>query len=314
MKAFPVELRERVLRAVEQRSGTIEAIAQLFSVSPGFIFKLLRQWRETGSVLPKPHAGGSAPILDAPRMAQLRQLVQEQPDATLEELQERLRERAQAAASLPTVCRALQKLKLKRKKKKFFARERDPKERGKFLQKVQAWEPHKVIFIDEMGVNINMTRLYARAPADTQVVEPLPGSTPARVSVAGALNHRKLLATCALEGAFDGDAFAAFVQQMVVPRLKPGDRVIFDNVALHKSPGVKSAIESAGARLLPLPVYSPDLDPLEPCWSKIKTHLRKVKARTLQLLYKGLAEGLRLVTAKDIRGWFAHCVYNFTPA
>jgi transposase len=313
MKAFPIELRERVLKAVQRCSGTVGAIAQIFDVSPGFIFKLLRQWRETGSVSPKPHGGGSAPILDAPKLAQLRQLVQEQPDATLEELQERLREQAQAAASLPTVCRALQKLKLKRKRKKFFARERDPKERRKFLQKAQAREVHRLIFIDEMGVNINLTRLYARAPADMQVVEPLPGSTPARVSVAGALNHRKLLATCALEGAFDGDAFVAFVQQMVVPRLKPGDRVIFDNVALHKSPRVKSAIESAGARLLPLPVYSPDLDPLEPCWSKIKTHLRKVKARTLDLLYKGLAEGLRLVTAKDIRGWFAHCVYNFTP-
>lgn len=314
MKAFPIELRERVLKAVEQCSGTIGAIAKLFSVSEGFIFKLLRQRRETGSVSPKPHGGGSAPMLDAPKLAQLRQLVREQPDATLEELQERLRERAHVAASVPTVCRALQKLKLKRKKKKFFARERDLKERGKFLQKVQAWEPHQVVFIDEMGVNINMTRLYARAPANTRVVEALPGSTPARVSVAGALSDRKLLATCALEGAFDGDAFVAFVQRMVVPRLKPGDGVIFDNVALHKSPGVKPAIESAGAHLLPLPVYSPDLDPLEPCWSKIKTHLRKVKARSLQLLYKGLAEGLRLVTAKDIRGWFAHCLYNFTPA
>lgn len=313
MKAFPIELRERVLKAVEQRSGTIEAIARLFGVSQGFIYKLLRQWRETGSVALKPHAGGPAPIIDPPQLATLRQLVQEQPDATLEELQERLLEREKVMASLPTLCRALRKLKLQRKKKKFFAQERDPKERRQFLQKVQAWDAHRLIFIDEMGININMTRLYARAPADTQVVEALPGSTPARVTVAGALNDRKLLATCALEGAFDGDAFVVFVQKMVVPRLKPGDRVIFDNVALHKSPQVKSAIESAGAHLLPLPIYSPDLDPLEPCWSKIKTHLRKVKARTLQLLYKGLAEGLRLVTAKDIRGWFAHCLYNFTP-
>ncbi len=75
----------------------------------------------------------------------------------------------------------------------------------------------------------------------------------------------------------------------------------------------RRGLSVAGARLLSLPVYSPDLDPLEPCWSKIKTHLRKVKARTLDLLYNGLAEGLRLVTARDIRGWFTHCVYNFTP-
>jgi transposase len=312
MKAFPVELRERVLKAVEQRSGTIEAIAKLFSVSQGFIYKLLRQCRELGGMAPKPHAGGPAPILDAARLAQLRQLVQEQPDATLEELQAKLQ--TQAVASLPTLCRALQKLKLKRKKKKFFARERDPKERRQFLQKVQAWEPHKVVFIDEMGININLSRLYARAPAGVSVTEALPGSTPVQMSVAGALNDHKLPALCSLKGAFDGAAFGAFMQQMVAPHLKPGDLVAMDNVALHKSPQVDAAIASAGAHLLPMPIYSPDLDPLEPCWSKLKTHLRKVKARTVALLNKGLAEGLRLVTAQDIRGWFAHCVYNFTPA
>jgi transposase len=314
MKTFPVELRERVFKAVEQRSGTIEAIAKLFSVSQGFIYKLLRQWREIGSVAPKPHAGGPAPILDAARLAQLRQLVQEQPDATLEELQEKLRTQAQAVASLPTLCRALQKLKLKRKKKKFFAQERDPKERRRFVQKVQAWEPHKVVFIDEMGININLSRQFARSPAGASVTEALPGSTPVQVSVAGALNNCKLLAICSLKGAFDGAAFGAFMQQMVAPHLKPGDLVAMDNVALHKSPQVDAAIKSAGAHLLPMPIYSPDLDPLEPCWSKIKTHLRKVKARTLELLYKGLAAALWLVTPSDIRGWFAHCGYNITSA
>jgi transposase len=314
MKAFPVELRERLLKAVEQRSGSIGAIARLFSVSPGLIFKLLRQWRETGNVLPKPHRGGPVPKLAAPQLERLRQLVQEQPDVTLEELQERLRAQAQGEVSLPTICRALQKLKLKRKKKKFFARERDPKGRRQFLQKVQAWEPHKVVFIDEMGININLSRLYARAPAGRSVTEALPGSTPVQMSVAGAPNDRKLLALCSLKGAFDGVAFGAFMQQMVAPHLKPGDLVAMDNVALHKSPQVDAAIASAGAHLLPMPIYSPDLDPLEPCWSKLKTHLRKVKARTVALLNKGLAEGLLLVAAQDIRGWFAHCVYNFTPA
>jgi transposase len=313
MRGYPVELRERVMRAVEQREGSIEQVAKLFMVSPTFIYKLSRQKEATGKVDPKPHGGGLAPMLAGSKLEQLRRLVQAQPDATLAELQRQLRQQAQVKPSRPTVCRALQKLGLRRKKKRCYARERDPKQRAQFLHKVQKLDPQKLVFIDEMGVNLNLTRTHARAPGAQRVVEALPRNTPPNVSVAGALGARKLLAACCVEGAFNGEAFAAFIEQMVVPRLQAGDTVLMDNVPTHQSARVAAAIKSAGAQLLKLPAYSPDLAPIEPYWSKLKGHLRTAKARSLDLLNKALAVGMKLVTAADIRGWFVHCGYNFTP-
>jgi transposase len=313
MRSYPVELRERVVKAVEEREGSIEAVAKIFSVGTTFIYKMLRQKEETGSLSPKPHGGGFAPLIDEPELKELRHLVEEQPDATLEEFRDRLRQRAQVDASLPMVCRALQKLSLPRKQKRFFAQERNAKKRRAFRRKVQKLEPEKFVFIDEMGANINLSRRYARAPKGQRVEEALPQNTPTNVSVAGALGARKLLAACCIEGAFDGEAFAAFIEQMVVPQLELGQTVLMDNVPTHQAARVESAIKSAEATLLNLPAYSPDLDPMEPCWSKIKTYLRKAKARTLEALYKAIGLGMRLVTAEDIRGWFSHAGYNFAP-
>ena len=169
-----------------------------------------------------------------------------------------------------------------------------------------------MIFIDEMGSNIDLTRRYDRAPGGQRVEEALPRNTPATLSTAGALSANKLLACCCLEGAFDSEAFVAFIERMVVPQLKAGNVVVMDNVSIHLSPRVKSAIESAGAQLLLLPAYSPDFDPIEPCWSKVKTHLRKVKARTVDLLYQAIGSACSLITPRDIRRWFINCGFNFT--
>jgi transposase len=313
MRRYPVELRERVVRAVEQRESTIEAVAKVFSVGTTFIYKMLRQKEETGSIAPKPHGGGFAPLIDEPELKELRQLVQEQPDATLEELRDRLQQRMRVDASLPMVCRALQKLGLPRKQKRFFARERNKKKRRMFQRKVRKLEPEKFVFIDEMGANINLTRRYARAPRGQRVEEALPQNTPANVSVVGALGARQLLAACCIEGAFDGEAFTAFIEQAVAPQLRPGQTVLMDNVPTHQSARVESAIQSSGATLLNLPAYSPDLDPMESFWSKVKNYLRKAKARTAEALYRAIGSGMKLVTAEDIRGWFSHSGYNLAP-
>ena len=239
---------------MEQREGTIEQVAKLFMVGTTFIYKLFRQKEETGSIAPKPHGGGIKPMLDTPKLESLRQLVEEQPDATLEELQHKLQKQAQVKPSLPILCRALQKLGLPRKKKRFFAQERNAKKRRHFLKKVQESDPAKLVFIDEMGANINLSRPYARAPKGKRVEEALPCDTPTNLSVAGALGSRKLLATCCLEGAFDGEAFVAFIEQMVAPHRTP-ENVLMDNVPTHQSAKVKAAIESTGAQLLNLPPY-----------------------------------------------------------
>jgi transposase len=312
MKAFPIELRERVLKAVREREGAIAAVATVFSVSVSFIFKLLRQLRDTGGIAPKAPNGGAAPLFHGPLLERLRQLIQAQPDATLAELREKFTQPGDLPPSLPMICRALQGLGLPRKRKKFFARERNLKKRAEFSEKAKGLDAAKLVVIDEMGVNINLTRAYARAPKGQRVEEALPRNTPQTLSVAGALGADKLLASCALEGAFDGEAFSLFIEHMVAPQLKPGDWVLMDNGSIHKSPRVEVAIKAAGAQLLDLPAYSPDFVPIEPFWGKVKTYLRKVKARTLTLLEKALGPALNCVTTQDIRNWYVHCGYNFT--
>ena len=112
-----------------------------------------------------------------------------------------------------------------------------------------------------------------------------------------------------INGAVDGTVFKVYVEQVLGPTLKTGDVVVMDNLPAHKVAGVKELIEGRGAKLIYLPPYSPDLNPIEKCWSKIKTYLRKAKARTREELEKALREALLLVTAEDARGWFKSCGY-----
>jgi transposase len=209
------------------------------------------------------------------------------------------------------VCRALQKLGLPRKKKRFFAQERSKKKRETFRQEIQGLDPRKFVFVDEMGVNTDLSRRYARAPKGQRVEEPLPRNTPANLSLAGALGARKLLASCCVEGAFDGEAFAVFIERMVVPQLEPGQTVLMDHVPTHPSQRVENAIQGAGAKLLNLPPYSPDWDPAESYWSKLKSILRGAKARTVAALYQAIGLAMKQVTAVDIHGWYKHAGYDF---
>jgi transposase len=112
-----------------------------------------------------------------------------------------------------------------------------------------------------------------------------------------------------VEGATDSDVFRAYVQEVLCPTLHEGDVVVADNLSAHKATGIQEALAARGARLLYLPPYSPDLHPLERCWSKIKTFLHAAKARTREALDAAVARALATVTASDARAWFAHCGY-----
>lgn len=164
-------------------------------------------------------------------------------------------------------------------------------------------------FIDESGVNLAMTRLFGRAPRGERVVDTVPQNYGPNVTMIGALSLQGLDAVMTIDGATDGDVFQAYVEHVLGPTLVAGDIVIMDNLSAHKVPGIREAIESQGAQVVYLPPYSPDLSPIEPCWSKVKTALRKAKARTREALERALEQGLSTVTAVDARNWFAHCGY-----
>jgi transposase len=164
-------------------------------------------------------------------------------------------------------------------------------------------------FIDESGVNIAMTRLYGRAPRGERAVGSAPQNYGQNITMLGALSSQGLEAMMTVEGATDSLVFRAYVQEVLCPTLSAGDIVVMDNLSAHKAAGIEEAIKAQGARLLYLPPYSPDLNPIERCWSKIKTALRAAKARTRETLEAAIKQALSTVRESDARGWFAHCGY-----
>jgi len=119
-----------------------------------------------------------------------------------------------------------------------------------------------------------------------------------------------MTAPMVLDGSMTGECFVAYVEQILAPSLQAGDIVILDNLPAHKASGVREAIEAAGARMLFLPPYSPDFNPIEPSWSKLKNALRAAGARTQEALEEAIAHAMRLISPADCRGWFAHCGYD----
>jgi transposase len=166
------------------------------------------------------------------------------------------------------------------------------------------------VFLDESGVTTEMTRRYGWAPRPERVSEAVPAGHWRTLTVLAALTTTGVLASMSIESPTDGDVFLAFVEQVLAPRLQPGHVVILDNLSAHKVAGVRELIEERGAQVLYLPPYSPDFNPIEQAWSKLKQQLRGVKARVLEQLEPAIANGLSAITAHHARAFFRHCGYG----
>jgi transposase len=312
MRPYSSDLRERIAAAVDHHDGSIRWIARVFRVSTSFIVRLLQRRRATGTLAPEPHCGGRPPALGPGDLERLAGLVQDQPDATLEQL----RQRGGFTCSLKTLWFALDRLGLTRKKKSLHADQRDRPDvqtkRRKFRREVRQIEPKKLVFVDETGVTTAMTPAYARAPRGERAVDSNPASWDS-VTVIAALGLDGVRAPLAFPGSTDTAAFRTYVEKALVPELHEGDVVVFDNLKPHMSTQVTAAIESAGARVLPLPPYSPDYTPIEEMFSKVKQGLRRAEARTKAGLYDAVGRVLRQVTSQDILGWFRHAGLCATP-
>jgi transposase len=154
-----------------------------------------------------------------------------------------------------------------------------------------------------------MTRLYGRAPRGHRVVGSIPKNWGHNVTLLAALSTTGVEATMTIEGATDTDVFCAYLSEVLSPTLRTGDIVVMDNLSAHKAQRVRELIEARGARLVYLPPYSPDFNPIERCWSKIKTALRAAKARTSERLNEAIKQAFETVTEADARAWFTHCGY-----
>lgn len=164
-------------------------------------------------------------------------------------------------------------------------------------------------FLDESGTHLGMTRLYARAAPGQRIAEATPGYSGPHYTVVATLGWKEVTAPWILEGAMDRVAFEAYVRSQLLPTLRRGDIVVMDNLSAHTGETIRQLIEAQGARLQFLPPYSSDFNPIELCWSKIKTALRAAKARTFEALVEALTKALRSISLTDIQDWFAHCGY-----
>jgi transposase len=154
-----------------------------------------------------------------------------------------------------------------------------------------------------------MTRRYGRARSGARVGEGTPCGHWRTLTVLGAIRTSGWVATMTIEAPTDGEIFLAYLEQVLCPQLQPGDVVVMDNLAAHKVDGVRGLLTARGAQLLYLPPYSPDFNPIEKCWAKIKQRLRGAKARSLAVLEMAVTQALATVTPQNIEGCFRHCGY-----
>jgi transposase len=202
------------------------------------------------------------------------------------------------------------------KKKTLIASEQD---RPDVVEQRAAWrdsqeriDPAKVVFIDETWAKTNMTRTYGRSKVGTRLVEKTPCGRWQTTTFLGALRAEGFIAPLTVEGSINGELFRAWVEQHLVPVLKIGDIVVMDNLSSHKVAGIREAIEAAGAELRYLPPYSPDLNPIELAFSKLKKLLRDGAERTVDKLWKLCGSILNQFTESECRNYFQHCGYRYT--
>jgi len=175
-------------------------------------------------------------------------------------------------------------------------------------------DPDRLIFLDESGLDTRLTRAYARAPAGQRATGRVPGGHWRRLTILGALARTGLVAVMTVAAATSTAVFATFLDRVLIPalRARPEALVVMDNLAPHKAASVRAALRQAGLEHRYLPAYSPDLNPIEPCWSKLKGVLRSAAPRSLDALNNALPSALNTITPNDAQAWFQHCGYRST--
>jgi transposase len=190
--------------------------------------------------------------------------------------------------------------------------ERDERRRRSFARYVGSIVAERFVFVDECSTNISLSPIYARAPRGERARGKAPRNWGKNVSLVCAIDSGGVKPSMSVEGAVDGRAFEAYVERFLAPELERGQIVVMDNLSVHKSKRVKRLIEEAGAALLFLPPYSPDLNPIEEAFSKLKASLRKAGARTREALVEATGRALQAITPEDIRGFFSNCGYRLS--
>lgn len=176
----------------------------------------------------------------------------------------------------------------------------------------QAWDARRLVFLDETGLNTKMARLYGRAPRGERCVAAVPHGHWQSFTLIAALRYDQLTAPFLIDGPMNGEAFLTYIQKELAPSLHPGDLVICDNLSSHKVAGVRQAIEDSQAQILFLPPYSPDLNPIEMAFAKLKSFMRRAAGRSYPALLEAARDALKSFTPQHCLNFFLHAHYATT--
>lgn len=179
----------------------------------------------------------------------------------------------------------------------------------------QAWlglRAENLVFLDESGSNKAMAPRFGYAPKGERSRGSVPRNRGRNTSILAALSHQGMVGTMVVEGATTIEVLCTYLDRVLCAALRPGQIVVLDNLAAHKNEAVRERIEAAGCRLLFLPAYSPDFNPIEHAFAKLKSFLRKARARTQEALESAIAAGLATISPRDAHGWFNHCQFPST--
>jgi transposase len=293
--SYSLDLRVRVVSFVAA-GHSCRAAARHFAVSDSFAIKLMQRQRQSGSPAParqgRPRGTGKL----APYEAFLVQIVEAQPDITMPDLAARLREKHGVVAAPASLSRLLCRCGFTYKKQLMAAE----CARADIRDERRVWrdqrqprmreQPHRLVFLDETFVNTKMTRLRGRSRKGQRLHASAPfGHWTTHTFIAGLRCH-ELSAPWVIDGPITRAAFEAYIETQLAPTLVRGDVVILDNLAVHKSEKAAQCLKQKGAWFLFLPAYSPDLNPIEQAFSKLKAHLRKAGARTFDALWRAIGD------------------------
>jgi len=311
-RALAVDLRVRVLAAVEAGASHRQA-AERFGVSAASVSRWRALAREKGEPSPGPLGGDRRSGRIEAQGGLIRSLLEEAPDITVEELRTALAARGHAFG-YGTLQRFFRPHGITRKKKTAHASEQD---RPDVLRKRWNWfegqidlHPNGLVLIDETWAKTNMARTHGRCRRGKRLRMGMPHGHWRTTTLVAGLTMRGIVAPFVLSGPINRAAFEAYIERVLVPELRPGDVVVMDNLSSHKRPRTKALIEGAGAQLLFLPPYSPDFNPIENAFSKLKALLGKPAERTVDGLWSTIGKIVDLFSPAECANYFSACGYD----